>query len=104
MYYSNKKKFTNELIEFLGIENKPYYLTYIYQVFLEKINNCQSYGSYKLNDATKSLLKWNYGTYVRSSQIKRQIREFHVISMELPNNIYSLDKFEPPVNVQVITY
>lgn len=104
MYYSNKKKFSNELIQFLGIENKPYYLSHIYSIFLDKINDCKSYGSYKLNNEIKNLLVWNYGTYVRASQIKRQIKEHHVISAELPNNIYSLSTLEQPINVQVITY
>ena len=104
MYYSNKKKFSNELIQFLGIENKPYFLSHIYSVFFDKINNCKSYGSYKLNDEIKTLLNWNYGSYVRASQIKRKIKEIHVISTELPNNIYCLSTLEQPTNVQVITY
>ena len=90
-YYCNKKRFSNELLEFLGLPNKPYYLTYVYNTFFDKIKNLKSYNSYKLTDDIKTMLHLDYGTYVRVSSIKRKIKEHHVKSSEVPNGIKCLN-------------
>ncbi len=89
-YNSGKKKFSKELTDYLEIENKPYYITYIYTTFLDKISNMKSYNSYKLDNNAKNILKLEYANYVRVSQIKKAIREHHIFTFELPNGIYSM--------------
>jgi hypothetical protein len=103
-YNSGKKKFSKILTDYLEIENKPYYITYIYTAFLNKISNMKSYNSYKLDIITKDLLKLEYANYVRVSQIKRAIREYHILSYELPNGIYSMStghKIEDIDNIEI---
>ncbi|VVU95085.1 hypothetical protein CPAV1605_810 [seawater metagenome] len=104
-YYnqSSKKKFTKELLSFLELTDQPYYITYVYNVFFDKIENLKSWNSYKIDNNIKDLLKWNYGNYVKKTQIKRAIRENHVISTELPNNIFSMNINDKPVLVNAIS-
>jgi len=86
--YSSKKKFSKELINFLEIKDQPYYLTYIYSVFFEKIKNKRSYNSYRLDETEKKLLYLDYGSYIRSSTIKKMIKLHHVKHIEIPKEIY----------------
>ena len=90
-YYCNKKRFSIELLQFLGLPNKPYFLTYIYNTFFDKIKNLKSYNSYKLTDDIKTMLQLEYGTYIRISAIKRKIKEHHVKYSEVPAGIKCLN-------------
>ena len=97
--YSSKKKFSKELIEYLGINDQPYYLTYIYSVFFDKIKNKRSYNSYKLDETEKQLLCLDYGSYIRSSMIKKMIKQHHVKYIEIPQEIHHFNSNFKGVNV-----
>ena len=88
--YCGKKIFSDELYNFLGIPKNPYYLNYVYNAFFEKIKNEKQWNSYKLSDDTKKLLHIEYGSYIRSYEIKRMIKQHHVISTQIPKDIMSL--------------
>lgn len=100
---SAKKKFSKELLEFISLDDKPYYITYIYNSFFDKISNMKSYNSYKLDVNIKKLLKLDYGNYVRASQIKKAIRDNHTVNTELPNNIFSMNINDTANTVDSIT-
>ena len=85
--YCGKKIFSDELYKFLNIKKEPYYLNYIYNAFFEKIKNTKSWNSYKLDDQTKSLLQLDWGSYFKISIIKKHIKEYHVISAQIPSEI-----------------
>jgi len=85
--YSNKKIFSDELYSFLNLKKQPYYLTFVYNAFFEKIKDKKSWNTYKLDDSTKKILNIQWGSYVRASIIKKQIKENHVISTEVPKDI-----------------
>lgn len=85
--YCGKKIFTDELYNFLNIKKQPYYLTFIYNSFLEKIKNLKNWNSYKLNDNILTLLHIEWGSYIKASVIKKQIREYHVVSTQIPTDI-----------------
>ena len=85
--YCGKKIFSNELYEYLGVPNKPYYLTFIYDAFFNKIKDSKSWNSYKLNDAAKTILHIEWGAYTKASVIKRMIKQYHVLSIQIPNGI-----------------
>ena len=88
--YYGKKIFSDELYTFLNIPKTPYYLNYIYNAFFEKIKNEKHWNSYKLSDNVKKMLHIEYGSYIRSYEIKRMIKMHHVLSTQLPSDIISL--------------
>lgn len=85
--YCGKKIFSEEIYNFLNIKKQPYYLNFIYNAFFEKIHSLKNWNSYKLDDNTKKLLNIEWGAYIKASVIKRQIKEHHVVSTEIPENI-----------------
>lgn len=85
--YCGKKIFSEELYNFLNIKKQPYYLNFIYNAFFDKIQSLKSWNSYKLDDDTKKLLNIEWGAYIKASVIKRQIKENHVVSTEIPKDI-----------------
>jgi len=88
--YCGKKIFSDELYKFLDIPKTPYYLNYVYNAFFDKIKSEKHWNSYKLNDNIKKMLHIEYGSYVRSHEIKRMIKTHHVVSIQIPNDIMSL--------------
>ena len=105
-YIQNKKIFTRELINFLEIDNKPYYITYIYNLFFEKIESYKKFNSYCLKDENiRSLLNIsdNYGYYWNKKSIKNLIKNNHIIYNTLPDNIFSMNITDITPTIHMIT-
>ena len=102
MTYCGKKIFSDELYKFLNIKKQPYYLNYVYNSFFIKIENQKKWNSYQLNDEVKNLLNITYGNYLRASEIKKKIKEHHVISIQIPNEIKCLKSNNVGILVQEI--
>jgi hypothetical protein len=100
--YCGKKIFSDELIKFLNIKKQPYYLNYIYNAFFEKIKNTKNWNSYKLDDDLKKMLRIEWGSYIKISVIKKQIKEYHVLSTEIPKDIIYFSKNNIGYHVQEI--
>jgi len=104
-YTPNKKYFSKELLNFLEIDDKPYYITYIYKLFFCKIDNLKKYQSYVLTNELRELIgvpNW-HGKYFSSAFVKRSIRNNHIIYNSLPNDIYSMNISDITQIVHMIT-